>query len=234
MIVRHLRQTRRNNCGQTVVAMVTGVSGYEIEALMGLNGHPKTGLTCRKDLIHALDAFRLELGVKNRCKGVIPVETALLTIHMADSPGRYHWAIWHDGKYYDSCADRAMAPAEFGMSLSLHRARITSWSEIARNRFAGRIFSNAPTWPTTKFRRLGKEDAQMLIRRFGAKARYLDTARAVVAHRLWDLMAPHLTKKAQTALATAWAEAQKGKPKELDALVKRLAGGGNILRRKKS
>jgi hypothetical protein len=213
--------------------MVTGVSGYEIEALMGGHGHPKTGTTRPMDLMRALDAFRLELGKRNRCKGVIPAKTALLTIRLRLSPGRFHWALWHGGKYYDSCADRALTPAEFGLLLAAEKAHVTSWCEIKRNRFGGRVFSRANTWPTgPTFKRLGEEDVKMLIRRFGAKARYLDSGRAIIAHRLWDLMAPHLTKGAQQALASAWVEAQKGKPEELDALTRRLGGVGTVLRRK--
>jgi len=139
VIVRHLRQTRRHNCGQTVVAMATGASIEEIEALMGGHGHTKMGTTRPIDLKRALDHFRLELGKRNRCKGAISVDTALLTIRLRPFPGRFHWALWHDGKYYDSCAQRALTPPEFGVLLAAEKARVTSWMEIRSHRFAGRF-----------------------------------------------------------------------------------------------
>jgi len=79
---------------------------------------------------------------------------------------------------------------------------------------------------------MNKEDKRMLIRRWGAYARWPRTQKT--AYRLWEQVRPLLTKKQADRLLIVWAQAGGDDgSRALDREVRRLAGTGNVLRRKR-
>lgn len=81
---------------------------------------------------------------------------------------------------------------------------------------------------------LGAEDQAMLIRRFGAKARYGE-AKWASANMLWAVMVVNRVPETKLKrLRRAWLKAIDGDATILDALVKKMTADypSNILRRR--
>lgn len=113
MFIEALRQTRRQNCGQTAVAMLAGKTIAEVEAVYG-HGH----VTKPWEHIKAVEHF----GFYADEKGFVPFtgklpELALVRIAYLKRTkgGKYstsgkrkrggHLIVWANGQFYDPCRD---------------------------------------------------------------------------------------------------------------------------------
>jgi hypothetical protein len=106
--LKHLAQTRKGNCGQTVVAMITGRPIEEIEEVMGKKGGTRTA-----DLKKALHHYGWKTGKRLRpChpyKDKPPLTIVSVRSARMSRPKikNSHWIIKHNHTIYDPACDEA-------------------------------------------------------------------------------------------------------------------------------
>jgi hypothetical protein len=132
--LRHLKQTRKNNCGQTCVAMVTGLRVESAERWCGT-----TGLTSSEDLRAALFRAGWHLGRAQRVPKYREWEWTresgklLLYVKICPEPvGSHHWAVW-DGKtelVYDPGYKLPKDVYAYKKVLDYYGGRVTSFAPI--------------------------------------------------------------------------------------------------------
>ena len=88
----HKLQDKKNNCGQTCVAYITGASVRDVESFLGTDQETTT-----TQLINALHHFGVKIGEQGYYNGVLP-NTALVLIK---KPKEYHWLVWKHGRWWD-------------------------------------------------------------------------------------------------------------------------------------
>lgn len=109
MQINFLYQTRRTNCGQTAVAMLTGKSIAEIERVYGHVHSSYSAETAR--IVNKLGFYGDERGFIPHQGGKLPelalvrVVTLKRTRHGYSSSGKTrrngHLVLWANGKFYD-------------------------------------------------------------------------------------------------------------------------------------
>lgn len=90
-------QNSPTTCGQACVAMIAGKSLDEVVRDMKTDGPTSIG-----QLIEALDRYGIphaERNLRVSKKNPQPAPFSLLTVHT--HAGYTHWALLHDGRYYD-------------------------------------------------------------------------------------------------------------------------------------
>lgn len=93
--VKHIYEPNPLACGQTTLAMLSGVDVFEIFALV--NTEKETTL---KDMKNALKTLRIsfkEIRVEVKEKSELP-RVAILSL---ETPKCWHWSLYFDGKFYD-------------------------------------------------------------------------------------------------------------------------------------
>jgi hypothetical protein len=96
--VKHIYQPPGSSlCGQTCVAMITGISLDEsIQLFDGKRGGTRT-----RDLVNALANKGIQCGDKLvRLKGQAKPNVCIVKLHFDDSKVT-HWVVWHNGRFYD-------------------------------------------------------------------------------------------------------------------------------------
>ena len=96
MVFRGITQPSFTTCGQTSVAMITGVDVNSVIQTMGTNRG-----TTASQLIEALRRFNPRATPKIvQLDGKNPTSNSIVYL-MDTSSGGGHWTVFHDGKYYD-------------------------------------------------------------------------------------------------------------------------------------
>ena len=94
---RGLTQPNFTTCGQTSVAMITGVDVRSVIQSMGTNRGTSAG-----QLISALRRFRPQVTPKvTQLHGSNPRVDSIVYLTDPSSAGAGHWTVFHGGEYYD-------------------------------------------------------------------------------------------------------------------------------------
>ena len=88
----HFPQDRPENCGQTCVAYVAGVSVRDVEAVIGHDG-----ITYATDISKALRHYGIEHKDIVAYTGSLPSRAIVLLALTKD----HHWVVWQNGKWFD-------------------------------------------------------------------------------------------------------------------------------------
>jgi len=124
----HIRQYGKRNCGQIAVAVVTGKTVAEIEAIVGHCHGTKT-----KELVSVLRFLNYACADKCRRKpDDVPVPT--LALAQLRRPGRagWHWIVVADNMVYDGHYYEAEPLAAYIAVRTALGERITSWLPIVK------------------------------------------------------------------------------------------------------
>lgn len=93
--IKYIKEPDSLQCGQAVLAMLTGKSVEEIIDVVGTERETKL-----KDMFDCLDKFAIEYDSKRKqafCKNDLP-RVCILSL---ETPRCWHWSLYADGVFYD-------------------------------------------------------------------------------------------------------------------------------------
>ena len=134
MQIRHLKQTSKNNCGQTVAAILSGKTVKEAEKACGTRGCTTTKILSNgfAALGWMTDWQLTPWKFMNRAK------TRFVVLRVAIRPGRSHWVLWDrdEDKIYDPALKRKLDKRKWEARLDKLKDtqggdfRVTSWMGV--------------------------------------------------------------------------------------------------------
>lgn len=124
--MRKLRQTRVNNCGQTVLAMLADIDISVAEELMGRKGRTRVS-----DLVQGLKQCQLR-AVKVRYKSGKRLPSKAVLNILWES-GNRHWSIYHQGQVYDPFLPRKLSAKAYNIFLEKAKGAVIFYLKVSRD-----------------------------------------------------------------------------------------------------
>ena len=133
--MQHLKQDKENNCGQTCVAMIAGISIEESEKVFGHSCSTRT-----REVVKALRKLGFEPQTDNLVRskwGNTPDALAILKMTFNEKQRSGHWVVSYYGWIYDS-AQKEKHPYWHYCNFMKEFLRPTSYLKIGGKYFHGK------------------------------------------------------------------------------------------------